>query len=316
MMRHAWLVGLALLLLAEGSLAQSSEAERKVARDLGTQGIAAFDQGNYAEAAEKLERAYAVLKAPTLGLWLARALAHGGKLVEASERYQEVVLMPLEADATKQFREAKASAETERAAIEPRIPSITVEIEGAGQDTVVTGDGKPIKAAMLGVPLPVNPGAHQVEARAGDRQASQQVTVAEGKHETVKLSLSTRATTAAPSTGSAPRDAGTGSSQRLAGYVTLGAGGVGLVVGAVTGVIVLGKKSDLDAGGCHDNVCPPSLDDERDSYNSLRTVSTTAFVIGGVATAAGVVLLLTAPSKPRQVSLWVGAGSAGVKGAF
>src|SRR5262245_41613860 len=65
-------------------------ATRAAARDLGSAGVKAYQEGDYATATEKLEKAYALLPMPSLGLWSARALAKQNKLVAASERYLEV----------------------------------------------------------------------------------------------------------------------------------------------------------------------------------------------------------------------------------
>src|SRR5688572_30759640 len=66
------------------------DATRAAARDLGMAGVEAYQAGSYPAASEKLDKAYRTLRAPSLGLWSARALAKLGKLIEASERYLEV----------------------------------------------------------------------------------------------------------------------------------------------------------------------------------------------------------------------------------
>ena len=95
---------------------------------------------------------------------------------------------------------------------------------------------------------------------------------------------------------------------------------MGIAVGGITGLMVLGKKKDLDNSGCVNNGCPYTVEDERNSYNSLRTVSGISFIAGGVLAGAGAALLLTAPSGPAEttasITPWVGIGSAGVKGVF
>ena len=96
---------------------------------------------------------------------------------------------------------------------------------------------------------------------------------------------------------------------------------VGLVTGGVTGFMVLGKKSALeDNPSCVDTTCAPPAHDDVDSYNSLRTISTVSFVVGGAAAALGVTLLLTSHGGEGEsgsaVSAYVGVGHAGVKGSF
>jgi Tfp pilus assembly protein PilF len=81
---------LGVLSLAGTALAEVDDATRASARQLGYAGVEEFQGGQYESARAKLEKAYRVLKAPSLGLWSARALEKLGKLVEASERYLEV----------------------------------------------------------------------------------------------------------------------------------------------------------------------------------------------------------------------------------
>ena len=114
--------------------------------------------------------------------------------------------------------------------------------------------------------------------------------------------------------------ADSGSLQRTLGWVGLGVGAAGVVLGGITGLVASSKKSDLDSGDCLDGRCGPSERDEVESYNSMVTLSTVGFVVGGIGLAAGATLLLTAPSPNSEseayVAPWVGIASAGIKGRF
>ena len=79
--------------------------------------------------------------------------------------------------------------------------------------------------------------------------------------------------------------------QRTLGWVGLGVGGAGLVFGGVTGLVVLSKKSALEDDGCVDARCYSDQADDVDSYNSMRTLSTVGFAVGGLGVAAGAALL-------------------------
>ncbi|MGE5783449.1 MAG: hypothetical protein ACM3ZE_02625, partial [Myxococcales bacterium] len=61
------------------------------AREIGYAGAQLYESGDYAGAEQKFQQAFSTLKAPTLGLWYARALAKQGKLTEAASAYREVV---------------------------------------------------------------------------------------------------------------------------------------------------------------------------------------------------------------------------------
>jgi hypothetical protein len=111
-----------------------------------------------------------------------------------------------------------------------------------------------------------------------------------------------------------------GSSNKTLAFVAFGVGGVGLLVGGVTGMIALSKHSDLN-GKCPGGTCPDkSLQSDVDSYHSMGMISTIGFIAAGLGAAAGTVLLLTAPSDSARTSAFVtpyiGPGSVGATGRF
>jgi hypothetical protein len=103
----------------------------------------------------------------------------------------------------------------------------------------------------------------------------------------------------------------------------MGAGVVGLGVGAVTGILAIGKHSTL-ATECTGGDCStPAAQSDLSSYHSMGTISTIGFVAGGVLAAGGVVLYFTAPhgqsAAPAtgiRITPFVGPGSVGAVGSF
>jgi hypothetical protein len=316
-----------LVLLAPLSAQAADQGTKAAARDLGYEGVTLFQNGDYAGASEKLERAFAALKAPTLGLWSARALAKQGKLLSASERYLEITRLEPAGDVAVQ-KQAQADAVQEQSELLPRIPAVVINVDGAPPDEVeLTLDGAVVPSALIGVRRPVDPGKHELKARSksGDAVASVSVEEGETKQVALKLALpgtdSTRDSAAGVREQPSPSDAlpeKHGSIQRTLGWVSLAVGGAALAAGGVTGGMALGKKSSL-SDDCRNNLCPPPVHGEVDSYNSLRTVSTVAFAAGAVAGAAGIVLLLTAPSSGNaglRAGAYIGLGNVGVQGVF
>jgi hypothetical protein len=109
------------------------------------------------------------------------------------------------------------------------------------------------------------------------------------------------------------------SPRRTAGFVALGVGAAGLAVGAVTGVLAIGKNHDAthDAKKCPSaNRCFSSGYDEIADARHLATVSTIAFAAGGVLAAGGLVLVLTSPRPAESAALRLtpalGPGAAGL----
>jgi len=289
----------------------SDEPSRAEARKIGYAGVEAFQAGDFATAHNRLETAYQLLQVPSLGLWSARALAKLGKLVEAEARYLQVIGLPTSVGDEAIQAQARQDARNERAALARRIPSILVRVEGAlAGDVAVTIDDAAVVGSALGESQLVNPGRHKIEGVRGGARTSVEVTVGEGDRKEALLrfkavatdtttppgvDVGLRAEPGPPSTG--------GGTMRTLGWVTLGAGGAGLVVGAVTALVLRSKKSHLDSVGCGDGgrMCPASEAGNVDSYNSLRPVPGISLIAGAVLAGAGAYLLLTAPA-PRDAN--------------
>jgi hypothetical protein len=107
-------VGVTLLVVLGFSSAARAQAvddgSRAVARSLGTTGVEAYRAGDYATANDKLDKAYQILQAPSLGLWSARALVKLNRLVKAAERYREVTRLPVSSGDTAVQKQARSMA--------------------------------------------------------------------------------------------------------------------------------------------------------------------------------------------------------------
>ncbi|NUQ78564.1 MAG: hypothetical protein HUU21_33975 [Polyangiaceae bacterium] len=95
---------------------------------------------------------------------------------------------------------------------------------------------------------------------------------------------------------------------RLGGYGALGAGGAGLVLGAITGAMALGKRGTVYEGcgyGTRAGVPVRECDEEAfkaaHSGQAFGAVSTGAFIAGGVGLALGAGLLLFEPTPSESV---------------
>ena len=215
--------------------------------------------------------------------------------------------------------EAQADARTERSALLPRIPKLTIEIKGEGDFTLFLGT-REIAAKMVGVPLPVDPGKIEVRFMSGGQQDKITITLAEGDRETISFKATESETTSPSDDGGSLRvsDSGssTGNTQKIVGWTSIGLGGAALIGGGITTGILASKRSAL---GCDGSQCPPTTDQgELASYNSLRPVATVLFAAGGALALTGFVLLMTAPkdSDSAYVSPYLGLSSAGFTGRF
>ena len=310
------------------------DASRAAARELGYAGVESYQAGEYPAASTKLEKAYRVLKVPSLGLWSARALIKTGHWVEAAERFRQVLtLEPKGGDAPVQAQ-AKRDASADLDALVPRIPKLIITLAEAADNVELKVDGYLISTALLGEGLPANPGAHTIVAQAGARSATRTVTLIEGGKKHVKLRFSDngiepaetaaaptapgpRADAAAPTSDLAMADQGI-SKRKIAGWVLVGTGGAGLALGATTAILALGKKSDLqaDQANCHGTSCLPSRTDSVNSYETLRTVSSIGLIGGAALATLGVIVLITDKKDNQQSSsaagkLWLSVSNRG-----
>lgn len=85
--RRSWTgvtLGIALALVVAPSTAQDPGNIAEMTKRYANEGVAAYQKGDYATAADKLERANNLLPAPTVGLWLARSLDKGLRIKPSS----------------------------------------------------------------------------------------------------------------------------------------------------------------------------------------------------------------------------------------
>ena len=350
-MRSAKVLGLALwcMTLAGTAWSQTPE-ERAGARAAATDGARAFNEGRWADTIDRMSRAESLVHSPTHLLYIARSHEKLGQLVRAQEVYLQVAREQLTPDAPQAFRDAQTQARDAVAALRPRIPYVSVVVQGAGaQQVVVTMDGVRVPEALVGVPRPVDPGQHRFAAQTPESRATDtMVTIEEGARETVVLTLRENAPAAAPAptqpapppveqpapaqqqqpappvADAGPQEEGT-NWMRIGSYIGFGVAGVGLIAGTIFIVSANGNESDADdicnlpGGECPDTrrAEVEQLDDDAASNRSLATVS---FIVGGVGLAAGGVLLGLSFSDSSDsaagVRPWVGLGTVGLNGRF
>jgi hypothetical protein len=322
--------------LATGSAAAADdkaprdEATRLAARQLAQEGLELLQAEKFAEAQDKLQRAYEIVPAPTVALLEGRALEGLGKLIEAAERFERVRHTKLEADSPEAFERASKEAAADLKRIRPLIPQITLMLEGIGHETPgfeLRVDGVLVPPALLGAKRPVNPGEHEIVAILDGKVAKKQtVTLEPGQHERVLIDLSRPEPEPGPTPKPQPLepDEPDDFPYRPAAYGSFALGGAGIMTGVVSLVIMLKTQSTLDENCTRrgsEHVCAPEYEDDLSRFRIARTLTTVGFIVGAVGLGAGVTLLHLEPDSPDQpppatVSAWVGMGSVGLKGTF
>ena len=297
------------------------DTTRATLRQLGQAGVAAYQAGDYEASIEKLERAWNILPTSPSGLWLGRALEKSGRLVEASERYLAATRAEVDEAGVRAIQDkAREDAREAYDALQPRIPKLTVHVDGAAPDQVkITVKGRPLLADLLGTPVPVDPGVFDVVVQVGQQRKEKSVSLQEGAHQELRFNFSDvptpRAANKEPKQEAqkeTPRDGVR--IQPLLGWLGVGLGAAGVATGGVAGGIAWAQYGKFD---CTDKTCNEDPDDIH-SYNTLRTVSTIGFAAGGVLLATGITLLVTTKRTPTTASLdpYLGPASLGVRGTF
>lgn len=293
-----------------------AQTEREQARKLGEAGLEAFSAERWQEAYDRFQEADRLFHAPTLVLFMARCQDKLGKPVEAVALYERLLQEEIPKGASKAFVEAQDTARTELPAVQAQIATLKVVLTNAeSANPQVLVDGAPVPPEALDG-RKMNPGEHSVEVVvAGTDPIVQTVTLEPGGSKTVEIALPVRKSAPPPPPPAAEPQEGS----LLPAIAAFAVGAAGLGVGAVTGIMTLSRADDLKAQ-CPDDRCPGQLAAEGDRIDALAVVSTIGFIVGGTATAAGVVLVIVRPggddSSSASMNASVGPGRIDLQGRF
>jgi tetratricopeptide (TPR) repeat protein len=306
------------------SLAQDDAAVNE-AYTMAAQGIAAFNDGQFAEALDKYTRAFSIVRLPALAVHMARADVKLGRLVAAADLYQQALQLGDGIGAPKVQARARAEAQVERAALLLRIPKLLIRVMGAPPARVkVQVDGATFPPESFESGYLVDPGTHNVTAAFGTQEQEQMAAMAEGAVRELLFAFQPTASPAVapkPSSPEVDAERGTTSATRTAAWVSFGVGGTGLLFWGTTGLVALSKSNHLKSLNCGGSQ-PPCPQDEKSSYGTWKALAGVGFYTGAAGLLTGAALLIAEPSKKKSrdsgalVLPWLGVGTAGVEGQF
>jgi hypothetical protein len=301
--RRIWLTTLGtLLLLSSAAMGQprGNRAATKAAADaLFRQGREAFDKGDYAQACPKFAESQTIEPAPGTLLNLAVCEERVGKLVSARKHLGDLLPQLSARD------DRLAFARDLLAKIEKRVSRLSLMLApGAPSETVVL-DEREGKALPFEVDVELDPGVYDLSIKAPGRPSTRLlITLAEGQREERLIAPAPAPVEPDKSRGGplSPRPPEPGSNLgRTLGFVAGGVGVAAFGVAAVTGVVLLNKKSAVD------DKCPAKVCSEeglrllREAKETpLLPVNTASWILGIAGVSAGAVLILT--SKPKGAS--------------
>jgi hypothetical protein len=304
-----------------------SAADKETARHLMNDGNTAFAAGDFKKALEAFAGAHAIMNLPTTGLGLMRSQEKLGLLVEARDTALGITRIPAKPGEPKPEQGARDEARALAEALATRIPSLEVSVTIDGSVSfVVVVDGTELPQAAATLPRKANPGTHEVVVRArgfldakqtvvlSEGQQTQQVSVAMARDPNFKepdvhpIVIEKPKPDVKPLVPVAPPESHGAHPLLWVGVATTG---VGLALGASTGIAVLVTKKKCANDKTPSN-CPIAL----------ANVSNVGFAVAGVGavlTAVGIGLSVGHGSEPKKGATIVpelGLGYAGVRGTF
>jgi hypothetical protein len=250
---------------------------------------------------EKLRAAHALGNTPITGVDLCKVHASLAQPVEAREVCLGVGRIPPLAGETPRSQDARNEAARVAEDMKPKIAIVRLHIMGVpqGREPTVLVDGAAVPLAALGEARAVNPGRHELIAKIG-RGPETRSTIDLAPGESKDVTLPVQAPPNDEPVGPYPGGPGERPPPRertntlaVTGFVI---GGIGVGVGAVTGIIALSDKSDLESK-CADKICGRADHSALDAAKTMGNVSTAAFIIGGVGLGVGLYAMLSAPSS-------------------
>lgn len=300
--------------------AQEGSITREEARGLFDEALALEAAGDYTTALDKLQKAATYKRTPNIRYNIALCYEKLGRLVQALGEYR-IALADAEADAAgsnvaKEIRRAIA-------ALEPRIPTISIDGGESSVGATVTVDGKSVTAAEMAEGVVVDPGKRVVEAQmAGFKPFRQELDVAEGAREkvTIQLEKAEKPAVAPPaqpqqpenpaptSETPVPTEPSGASTTATVGWVVTGLGVVSL---GASGYFYARRSkaiSDLEAVcGADKQSCPASSRTTYDGGKTDTLIGNTTLGVGAAALITGIILVVSgnASSSDQPGAPWV-----------
>jgi hypothetical protein len=299
MVRRCWPPILVFALLFSPS-AQGQAVNKSAATSLFKEGRDAFDKGDFTTACSKFAQSQQADPATGTLLNLAVCEDRIGKLVSARQRLEELIPQFPKTDDRLPFARDLA------AKLDERIPHLTLTLARTAPPDTSVKLAADARVLPLGSPIPLDPGKHDLVVTAPGRldvRIQVQLEEKQRVEQAVAPGVSLAAEPEKPV--EAPQKPSSGAHVRRILGIT--AGGLGVAwfgVAAASGVILLGKKSDVDAH-CPNMRCDAEgirLKEEAES-TPLLPLNTASWILGAAGVAAGTVLIVTSLGGSKSTAI-------------
>lgn len=276
------------------------------------------DKGDLPGALARLTTAWDLVPTPVTGFELGKTHLLQGRILQAHELFKKVVRMPPQMEESS--RSATAREESARLAveIEPRIPSLRLKLTlPEGATAVVKLDDETIAVTDTITPRAVDPGKHELVAKAGDGPEEHVVVVvAEGETKSVELAPQWVVPKQPPKDSSSQVVVVRQTNTLV--FVGFGVASAGLVLSSFSALMAV-NAADRAKTRCGNDYCPEHV---RTSEISEMNSWVVASVVGGITALvfAGIgVASLSKPVDQKVVAVvqpTLGGAMAGFQGRF
>lgn len=251
----------------------------------------AMRQGDFARACSMLEESYRLDPGIGTGFNLGECYERLGKTASAWASFRDAAAASKLAGQID--REAVAKERAKK--LEDRLCRVTIQV-AAQQDVTVKRDGDVIGAGQWGIALPIDPGAHTVEAIA-PRRRPWSLTFSTAL---CPSSMSVGVPVLEPLSSPEPRDeepkigpVRSSTKRTIVTVASLGLGAAGVGLGSYFGVRAWSLRDQSNDGHCVGNRCDDVGSALRADSRAAGTGATIAFTSAAVLLTVGVVLWLT-----------------------
>lgn len=325
MQRRIHSTALVFVMLVPGlALAQQPDARAKAeAQKLYEDGAKDMEAEAYARACPKIEAAFKILPEHIrTGLTLADCWDKLSRPATALGVLESVApLAKARGDKAKIAEIADLIAN-----LNERVPKLTIRVPGDLATTpglAITRNGMPLPAASWGTAVSLDPGEYEIEASAVDKPSWKKTVKLEARSaKTVDIdpgwTVPDSVVVPGPRLESPPP--APSAAPRIAGFVGIGLGAVGLGAWGLLGGLAISRNASADGHCGTDNLCNKVGFDNRSEAITLGHGATVGLIAGGVFAAVGVTLVLVSPRpKPAQrnasteTNVWVSPAGIGLR---
>jgi hypothetical protein len=272
------------------AVAQTTDT-RVAAESLFTSGRELMQAGKHREACQKFEASRRLEPALGTTLNLATCYEELGRTASAWAEFKGA------AAEAQRLNDAsrKAFALERAAALEPKLCRLRLHADDPAM--IVLRNGEVVDSGVLDNAIPVDPGSHEIEARATGKAPWKHTVVVDSPGVTVELRIPTDEADGTAGATPPPDAQASGKSsgaQRTLAWVSGGLGVAGIATGSVFGLLA---SSNWSKG--KDTCADPPYQCSRDGVSdgetaeTQATLATVAFIVGGVGLGLSTVLFLT-----------------------